>query len=173
MNDEDPDNESFETRLRRFAEQVTRSVEDLDLDQIARVTGVDPSRARDLLDEAQQWFSEHAEGLASEVASRFGGATHSVVDNEPAPSGTRPHPLDMPTSAQGLALSAIDSGRWAIEPGSHKLSALGDGPAPADALGLVGELRARDWINAHSELTLVGREALRRWMEHSATPPQH
>ena len=33
-------------------------------------------------------------------------------------------------------------------------------------VGLVGELRARDWINAEGEVTLVGRNALRRWMGH-------
>jgi hypothetical protein len=42
----------------------------------------------------------------------------------------------------------------------------GDGPVPDDAVGLVGELRARDWINADGEVTLVGHNALRRWMGH-------
>jgi hypothetical protein len=30
---------------------------------------------------------------------------------------------------------------------------------------LVGELRARDWIAATGELTLVGRDALTRWSQ--------
>jgi hypothetical protein len=83
--------------------------------------------------------------------------------------GSGPHPLDLPTSAQGLALSALDSGRWTVEPGSNLLVGHGAGPAPSDALGLVGELRARDWINADGEVTLVGRNALSRWLEAGKT----
>jgi len=45
----------------------------------------------------------------------------------------------------------------------------GEGPAPSEALGLVGELRARDWINADGEVTLVGRNALSRWLEAGKT----
>jgi hypothetical protein len=76
-----------------------------------------------------------------------------------------PHPLDTPTEEQGLALSALDSGRWRVEPGSNELISEGHGPGPSDPLGLVGELRARDWVAAGGEVTLVGRDALRRWME--------
>ena len=81
-----------------------------------------------------------------------------------APRGTGPHPLDLPTAAQGLALSALDSGRWTLEPGSHVLVTHGEGPGPEDAVGLVGELRARDWIDAQGEVTLVGHDALKRWL---------
>jgi hypothetical protein len=41
----------------------------------------------------------------------------------------------------------------------------GDGPGPSDALGLVRELRVRDWLTADGELTLTGRNALKRWLE--------
>ncbi len=79
--------------------------------------------------------------------------------------GSGPHPLDLPTPDQGVALSALDSGRWTVEPGSNSFSINGEGPAPTEALGLVGELRARDWIDAHGEVTLVGHNALRRWLD--------
>jgi hypothetical protein len=59
----------------------------------------------------------------------------------------------------------LDSGRWTVERGSHELVAHGEGPVPSDALGLVGELRARDWIGADGEVTLVGRRALSRWID--------
>jgi hypothetical protein len=59
----------------------------------------------------------------------------------------------------------LDSGRWTVEPGSNLLVAHGEGPAPEDAVGLVGELRARDWIDANGDVTLVGHSALGRWLE--------
>ena len=62
----------------------------------------------------------------------------------------------MPTDEQGRALAALDSGRWTVEPGTSALSSHGDGPGPSDALGLVRELRVRDWIDADGEVTLVG-----------------
>ncbi len=89
------------------------------------------------------------------------GATAKASSRRPA----GPHPLDLPTPDQGLALSALDSGRWTVEPGSNAFSTHGEGPPPSDALGLVGELRARDWIDANGAVTLVGRNALRRWLD--------
>jgi hypothetical protein len=74
-----------------------------------------------------------------------------------------------------VALSALDSGRWTVRPGSNQLAGTGTGadPAPSD---VVGELRARDWITADGTPTLVGRQALSRWcrtVEHPAqTPPE-
>ncbi len=52
-----------------------------------------------------------------------------------------------------------------MEPATQRLTARGDGPAPSDALGLVRELRARDWIAADGEITLAGRSALARWLD--------
>jgi hypothetical protein len=75
-----------------------------------------------------------------------------------------PHPLDVPTTQQGTALAALDSGRWTLEPGTSALSVRGGGPGPRDALGLVRELRERDWIDAGGAVTLVGRDALERWL---------
>jgi hypothetical protein len=127
VSDENPNDESFEARVRRIAEQIGRSFEH---------------------PEASAWFG----GITGATSSRG------------TERGSGPHPLDLPTAAQGLALSALDSGRWSVEPGSHRLETHG-GPEPGDAMGLVGELRARDWIGANGEVTLVGRNALKRWLE--------
>jgi hypothetical protein len=75
-----------------------------------------------------------------------------------------PHPLDFPTADQGLALAALESGRWRLEPGTSALAVHGEGPGPSDALGLVRELRVRDWMSADGELTQAGRSALGRWL---------
>ena len=78
--------------------------------------------------------------------------------------GATPHPLDMPTTDQGVALAALDSGRWTLEPGTSILTVRGDGPGPSDALGLVRELRVRDWLDGEGRMTLAGRRALERWL---------
>ncbi len=79
--------------------------------------------------------------------------------------GAGPTPLDVPTSEQGEALAALDSGRWTLEPGTEALAAAAEGPGPSDALGLVRELRVRDWITAEGKLTLAGGRALSRWLD--------
>ena len=58
-----------------------------------------------------------------------------------------------------------------VEPGTDALAARGGGPGPSDALGIVRELRVRDWLGADGEITLVGRRALSRWVE--AVHSQH
>jgi hypothetical protein len=79
--------------------------------------------------------------------------------------GAGPNPLDVPTTEQGEALAAMDSGRWTLEPGTEALAAKAEGPGPSDALGLVRELRVRDWVTAEGKLTLAGRRALSRWLD--------
>lgn len=161
--------ESFEAGLRRLAEQVSRSVErlgGLEPDDIAQAMGVDLDRAREFVDRAGHWLNDQAEIFAHGAVLWVGGLGAAALDRD-TPRGVGPHPLDLPTPAQGLALSALDSGRWSVEPGSHELMIRGDGPAPADTAGLVGELRARDWIDARGEITLVGHDALRRWLAHA------
>jgi hypothetical protein len=71
----------------------------------------------------------------------------------------------VPTEEQGLALAALDSGRWIVEPGADALAGKGEGPGPSDALGIVRELRVRDWITTDGKLTLAGRHALSRWLD--------
>jgi hypothetical protein len=174
--EDDPEHESFEETLRSIAREVSRSVErmtELNLDEIAGSIGVDAARASEWFDEAGRWLRTQAAGLGDDLAfsaARPGSGREQAArpggpaDEDPLRSAG-PHPLDLPTGGQGLALAALDSGRWTVEPGSNVLVAHGEGPGPSDALGLVGELRARDWIGADGEVTLVGRHALSRWLD--------
>ncbi len=201
MSEHDPDNESFEEKVRAIAREVSRSVErlaDFNMDEIADAIGVDAQRAKHLADTAARWLNGQAESFGeSGLWSAKPGRPAAERDPRDAPRdrdprgpaagedprgpaadqdlraraeaaprrGSGPHPLDLPSAEQGVALSALDSGRWTVEPGSNSFSTRGEGPGPADALGLVGELRARDWIDANGEVTLVGRNALRRWLD--------
>jgi hypothetical protein len=180
MSEPDENPNSFEQALRAIAQEVTRAVErvsDVDLDEIARATGADPDRAKRWVDEAGQWLRTQAGSLGDVVGEPERGTDPETGANRPAPPrpadedalrGAGPHPLDVPTGEQGLALAALDSGRWALEPGTRALTARGEGPGPSDALGLVRELRVRDWIGADGEMTLAGRSALKRWLEAAA-----
>ena len=177
MYNEDRDPGSFEEMVREIAREVSESVErtasQVDIDGIANTIGVDPDRAREWLDTAAGMIRAQAERLGDEFANRSaGGRSHGRSARESDRStaddplrSAAPHPLDLPTEEQGLALAALDSGRWVVEPGSRTLSGQGDGPAPNDALGLVRELHAHDWITADGEVTLVGRHALSRWLD--------
>jgi hypothetical protein len=184
---DEPDNDNLEAKLRAIAHEIggslERAIEQLDLgelterieeliapleqldrDMIERL-GLNEERGRELADLAAQWLSR-----------QFGGSRPPQPSNEPqqglmaATSGRRlgPHPLDTPTEEQGLALSALDSGRWKVDPGTEELVPIGDGPSPLQPVGLVGELRARDWIAPSGAVTLVGRDALARWLGSSS-----
>lgn len=173
MSDEDTPRKSFEDALRAIGEEVSRAVDrlsEVDLDNAARSVGVDPEQARGWIDDAGSWLREQAESFdASTFDATSFRASWSSSTSEPAttdPLGdAAPHPLDLPTAQQGRALAALDSGRWTIEPGTSALAARGDGPAPQDALGLVRELRVRDWLDGDGHLTLAGRAALARWLD--------
>jgi hypothetical protein len=166
----------FEDRLRAIAKEISGAVE-RNIDEVADTLGVDGERARHLAEAAGQWINDHVEGgeelfgRQSEAPAQHGKsgrpAKPPLIDDELAahPSRPGPHPLDLPTAAQGLALSALDSGRWTVRPGSNMLASTGEGPAPVDAAERVSELRGRDWIKADGELTLVGRRALGRWCD--------
>ena len=164
------DDESFEKKVRAIATELSRSVEravkSIDLEEIARQIEMGGERLRELADSTGRWVSDrlsdpeardaaHARDFEPETAARTGRVAG-------------PHPLDVPSDEQGRALSALDSGRWKVEPGTDELVAGGDEASPTDPGGLVGELRARDWIAANGEVTLLGREALKRWSEDSA-----
>lgn len=152
--------------LRSVAREISRSAERMtqfDVDEIADAIGVDPTRARDWVDGAGRWLRAQAEGLGQEFTAGVRSAPVRTEDDPLRHAG--PHPLDMPTDDQGLALAALDSGRWTVEPGSSALASHGEGPGPSDALGLVRELHARDWITADGGVTLVGHRALARWLE--------
>lgn len=186
------DGDSFEEAVRALAREAARSlenaIESVDTDRVAEMIGIDPDMARDWVQNAGGWLQEHADTIGDEMASRVADTARSSEpesprDPEPAPSsphpgfagreigdehafsGAGPHPLDVPTDEHGLALAALASGRWTVEPGTDALAAKGEGPAPQNALGVVRELRVRDWITAEGELTIVGRHALGRWLE--------
>lgn len=178
--------------MRALADQISRSMQrmaDADLERLAEGYGVDPERARTAARAAGQWLSDRL----SSGEPLFGeGDPHShdtaaqeqsaSVEEQLAPStdpGRRsakpgPHPLDLATGRQGLALSALDSHRWTVRPGSNQLAGTGEGPPPPEGPGasdLVSDLRARDWITADGTLTLVGRQALARWCRTADDPP--
>jgi hypothetical protein len=177
MSDDDPNRNSFEDVMRALADEVTRAVErisQIDVDEIARTAGADAERARQWIDDLGRRLREQADAV---VNTSF-GATEPRDDARTSPDAgpgagraaedplrdAGPHPLDLPTADQGLALAALDSGRWRLEPGTSALAVHGDGPGPSDALGLVRELRVRDWMSAGGEITVVGRHALGRWL---------
>jgi hypothetical protein len=177
MSDGDRDPHSFEDVARMLADEVTRALErlsEIDVDEIARAAGAEAERARRWIDELGGWLREQGDALGSEPfgaaeASEGGSASPDhAAQGRPAREdplrNAGPHPLDLPTADQGLALAALDSGRWRVEPGTSALALHGEGPGPSDALGLVRELRVRDWMTADGAITLAGRNALRRWL---------
>jgi hypothetical protein len=163
----DQGGESFEDALRSIAAElgryIERSIDNVDVDELAGTIGVDPSAAREWVESAGGWLSAHTENLGEHLARRAAEPERSArVDPL---GGVGPHPLDVPTDEQGLALAALDSGRWIVEPGADALAGKGDGPGPSDALGIVRELRVRDWITTGGKLTMAGRHALSRWLD--------
>ena len=165
MDDEDRP-KSFEETLRAIADEVQRGIQRVqqgDLEDIARSYGVDAGSAKRFIDGAGEWLRAQADNLGG--APFPGPAPAPDTSWEDPLRGAGPDPLDVPTDDQGRALAALDSGRWTVEPDTNRLAAHGGGPGPSDALGLVRELRVRDWIDADGEVTLVGRAALRRWLD--------
>ena len=168
MTEDERHPKSFEDAAREIAEEIRRSIErasQADPEEIVRAAGVDPDRVREWVDTAGEWLRSQLEDVAGGREPRHGPATHSGED---LLRDAEPHPLDTPTTQQGVALAALDSGRWTLEPGTSALSVRGGGPGPSDALGLVRELRERDWIDADGVVTLVGHHALERWLATAA-----
>jgi hypothetical protein len=162
MSDDQPFDRLEET-LRAIANEISQSAHKLadgDLDAVAGMTGVQPEQVKRWVDGAGAWLNSQADKMSRPAAEPKPRQT-----TEDPLRGAGPHPLDVPTEEQGIALAALHSGRWTIEPGTSALASHGDGPAPRDALGLVRELRARDWIDADGSVTMVGRHALSRWLE--------
>lgn len=166
----DPSDESFEETLRSIAREVGRSVERavdrVDVEEFAGTVGIDPVLAREWVDSTASWLRAQAESVGDEVTLRIGRPARKGGREDPWHAAA-PHPLDLPTEEQGVALAALASGRWTVEPGTESLAAKGEGPGPSDALGIVRELCVRDWITPSGEITLVGRHALTRWLEAS------
>ena len=178
MSEDRPDRRNFEDIARALADEVNRAVErvsEIDVDEIARTVNAEAERARLWLDELAERLrppgdvAGDARSWAADQWRSRATPADGPVGRPPAgedPLGTAgPHPLDLPSADQGLALAALDSGRWTLEPGTSALAVRGDGPGPSDALGLVRELRVRDWVTADGEITLAGRKALGRWLD--------
>ena len=175
------DQDSFQDRLRAIADKINHAVErlsELDLEELAGHYGVDAERARGFADAAAKWLATNGPLFNQ---SRADDSDVTGPRRDDTPPGARghiptpgPHPLDLPTHRQGLALSALDSGRWTVRPGSNQLAGSGEGPPPPPDTDLVGELRARDWITSDGALTLVGHRALARWCRRAdeLTPPK-
>src|ERR1700749_1076122 len=148
------EHDSFEDRLRAIADQISQSVQrisEVDLDEVGERYGIDPERARAFAEAAGQWLSQGMSG----GEPFFGRDRHDDPDNaineqldaqeaqsfgREQPIGHGPHPLDLPTGRQGLGLSALDSGRWTVSPGSNRLIGTGEGTPPPEASDLVSEL---------------------------------
>ena len=146
MPDDEPDGRSFENVARALADEVHEAVERLsaiELDDIARAASEEAERAR-------HWIEHLARSLAQ---------TRDPED--PPVQHAGPHPLATPTPEQGVALAALESGRWRIESGTLTVH---DGPGPSEPLALLRELRVSDWVTADGQLTLSGRRALARWL---------
>ncbi len=155
--------------LRSLAREVSRSIDDqlgrTDVEGAAEAFGLDPNALRGWADGAGDWLRAQVEQMGEGAAPSPASPMPDQTVNIDALSGAGPHPLDVPTEDQGLALAALDSGRWTVEPGTEALAARGEGPGPADALGLVRELRTRDWIDRDGQITVVGRHALSCWLD--------
>jgi len=168
----DAGGESFEETLRSIAAALSgligRSIESVDPDEVADSIGVDGAMAREWVESAGGWLSALTESLGGHLARGVARPEQSAVRIDPL-GGAAPHPLDLPSDDQGLALAALESGRWIVEPGADALAARGEGPGPTDALGIVRELRVRDWIAADGKLTQSGRHALKRWLDAAAS----
>lgn len=180
------EHDNFEDRLRAMADEISRSLQrmsEVDLEDLAERYGVDVDRARTFADAAGRWLTDRLAGgepffgESRTRESRPSGSTSTPDEPRPHPGidkpppGPGPHPLDLPTDPQGLALSALDSGRWTVRPGNNQLAGTDLGPPPPAASDLVSELRARDWITADGTLTVVGRHALTRWCRAAEEPP--
>jgi hypothetical protein len=145
--DDEPDGRSFEDVARALANEVHEAVERLsaiDLDDIARTVSEEAERAR-------HWIEHLAPSLAQ-----------TGDPGDPPVQHAGPHPLATPTPEQGVALAALESGRWRIESGTFTVH---DGPGPSEPLALLRELRVCDWVMADGQLTLSGRRALARWLQ--------
>ena len=155
---------------REVGDSIERMLEQVEVDEQSRSFGIDPDRAREWAETAGHWLRTRLEEAGDELATRLAGqqtGSHPQQPDQDPLKGAAPSPLDLPSKEQGLSLAAIDSGRWTVEPGTETLASYGDGPGPKNALGLVRELRVRDWITADGQLTLAGRRALSRWLEAS------
>jgi hypothetical protein len=155
--------DSFEDRVKAIAEQIAKSLTS-DVEEVAQRLGLDPGRARDVASNLERWLSARLSDQEPRVGDQP-DVPATAQRTAPTVFGAGPHPLDLPTPDQGIALSALDSGRFTVRPGSSELAGTDADPdfGVGERADLVNELRARDWITPDGTLTTVGRQALLRW----------
>ena len=132
-NEPDPERSSFEDVARALAEEVSGAIErlsEIDLDEIARAASAEGERARQWIDDLGRWLREQT-GAWEHGPARADRSTPGRPTGDDPLRHAGPHPLDLPTPDQGVALAALDSGRWRVEPGTSALAVHGEGPAPA------------------------------------------
>ncbi|HEY2596169.1 MAG TPA: hypothetical protein VGK33_19935, partial [Chloroflexota bacterium] len=149
------EHDSFEDRLRAIADQIGQSLRrmsEVDLEQVADGYGIDAERVRGYAEAFGQWLSDRVPSDESgfgqnphgELDSTVSAGFDALLAQDPGPGQATnrpgPHPLDLPLDRQGLALSALDSGRWTARPGTDQLVDTGEGPLPSDAASVVSEL---------------------------------
>lgn len=156
--------DSFEDRVKAIAERISQSLT-RDIDGVAERLGVDPHRAREAAGNLERWLSDRLADHESHTSDPSQDPANSQRTVPTTTFGAGPHPLDLPTPEQGLALSALDSGRFTVQPGSNDLVGTDADPdlGVVERTDLVNELRARDWITPDGTLTMVGRQSLLRW----------
>jgi hypothetical protein len=154
----------FEDRVKAIADQIAKSLTS-DIDEVAQRLGVDPDRAREVAGTLERWLSDRLPGQEPRIGDQPHAPATAQHTAQTTTFGPGPHPLDLPTPEQGIALSALDSGRFTVRPGSSELAGTGADPqlGVGERADLVNELRARDWITPDGTLTMVGRQALLRW----------
>lgn len=165
--------DSFEDRLKAIAEQISQSLT-RDIDEVAERLGVDPDRARMAASNLERWLSDRFSGQEAQTDDPSHGPANAQRSAPTTTFGAGPHPLDLPTPEQGVALSALDSGRFTVQPGSSELAGTGSDRdlGVGERTDLVNELRARDWITPEGTLTTVGRQALLRWCRTAEGPTE-
>ncbi|MGC9222189.1 MAG: hypothetical protein ACP5H2_12770, partial [Solirubrobacteraceae bacterium] len=96
--------DSFEGRIRAIAEQIAKSLAG-DVDEFAERLGVDPDRARAAASNLERWLSDRLSGQESGTSDDQHVSDTARRTTPATTSGSGPHPLDLPTPEQGLALS--------------------------------------------------------------------
>jgi hypothetical protein len=132
VSEERSDRNSFEEIARALVEELNRAVErlsEVDVDEIVRTARAEAERARRWVEDVAGSLREQGWDVPFGAAGAWEGASEpagGAVDEDPLREAG-PHPLDLPTPDQGLALAALDSGRWRLEPGTSALTVQGDG----------------------------------------------
>ena len=125
MAEDEPSGGSFEDTLREIARELGRSVEravdNIDVDEFAQMFGVDASAAKDWVESAGSWLRSQAERVDEDLPFRMPSQRRepagedSVRSERPLRSddplrSAAPHPLDLPSDEQGIALAASSPG---------------------------------------------------------------